>query len=165
MRHTHTHLAYTQRPSRLICFACLFPMLTLPHFTPAASIFRSCSDVGLSGPIIFFAAPPRSFSVRAPPLSPPPSSFLLSHTTSLTTTSRASPQRHSDNIADLVAGTALCESPCADLVAGTALCEPPCADLVAGTALCCLPKGRMYALASAGHRRWMCRFRGRRSTL
>ena len=33
------------------------------------------------------------------------------------------------------------------------LCEPPCADLVAGTALCCLPRDRMYALASAGHRR------------
>ena len=49
--------------------------------------------------------------------------------------------------------------------AGAVLCEPPCADLVAGTALCCLPRGRMYALASAGHRRWMCRFRGRRSTL
>ena len=30
-------------------------MLTLPHFTPAASIFRSCSHVGLSGPIIKFA--------------------------------------------------------------------------------------------------------------
>ena len=30
---------------------------------------------------------------------------------------------------------------------------------------CCLPRGRMYALASAGHRRWMRRFRGRRSTL
>ena len=67
--------------------------------------------------------------------------------------------------ADFVAGAALCEPSCADLVAGTALCEPPCADLVAGTALCCLPRGRMYALASAGHRRWMCRFRGRRSTL
>ena len=36
------------------------------------------------------------------------------------------------------------------------------ADFVAGAALCCLPKGRMYALASSGHRR---RFRGRRSTL
>ena len=44
------------------------------------------------------------------------------------------------------------------------LCEPPCADLVAGTALCCLPRGRMHALASAGHRRLMCKFRGRRST-
>ena len=30
-------------------------MLTLPHLTPAASIFRSCSHVGLSGPIIAFA--------------------------------------------------------------------------------------------------------------
>ena len=36
------------------------------------------------------------------------------------------------------------------------------ADFVAGAALCCLPRGRMYALASAGHRR---RFRGRCSTL
>ena len=62
-----------------------------------------------------------------------------------------------------MAGAALCEPSCADFVAGAVLCEPPCADLVAGTALCCLPRGRMYALASAGHRRWMCRFRGRRS--
>ena len=30
---------------------------------------------------------------------------------------------------------------------------------------CCLPRGRMYALASAGHQRLMRRFRGRRSTL
>ena len=67
--------------------------------------------------------------------------------------------------ADFVAGAALCEPSCADFVAGAVLCEPPCADLVAGTALCCLPRGRMYALASAGHRRWMCRFRGRRSAL
>ena len=36
------------------------------------------------------------------------------------------------------------------------------ADFVAGAVLCCLPRGRMCALASAGHRR---RFRGRRSTL
>ena len=67
--------------------------------------------------------------------------------------------------AEFVAGAALCEPSCADFVAGAVLCEPPCADLVAGTALCCLPRGRMYALASAGHRRWMCRFRSRRSTL
>ena len=67
--------------------------------------------------------------------------------------------------ADFVAGAALCEPSYADFVAGAVLCEPPCADLVAGTALCCLPRGRMYALASAGHRRWMCRVRGRRSTL
>ena len=60
--------------------------------------------------------------------------------------------------ADFVAGAARCEPSCADFVAGAVLCEPPCADLVAGTALCCLPRGRMYALASAGHRRWMCRF-------
>ena len=92
--------------------------------------------------------------------------------------------------ADFVAGAALCEPPRADLVAGSALCEPPCA-LCAALAACqgvgctpwrrlgagalpvafaccvrrCLPRGRMYALASAGHRRWMCRFRGRRSTL
>ena len=55
--------------------------------------------------------------------------------------------------ADFVAGAALCEPSCAAFVAGAVLCEPPCADLVAGTALCCLPRGRMYALASAGHRR------------
>ena len=67
--------------------------------------------------------------------------------------------------ADFVAGAALCEPSCADFVAGAVLCEPPCADFVAGTPLCCLPRGGMYALASAGHRRWMCRFRGRRSTL
>ena len=67
--------------------------------------------------------------------------------------------------ADFVAGAARCEPSCADFVAGAVLCEPPCADLVAGTALCCLPRGRMYALASAGHRRMMCRFRGRRSAL
>ena len=67
--------------------------------------------------------------------------------------------------AEFVAGAALCEPSCADFVAGAVLCEPPCADLVAGTALCCLPRGRMYALASAGRRRWMCRVRGRRSTL
>ena len=36
------------------------------------------------------------------------------------------------------------------------------AHLVAGTALCCLPRGRMYALASSGHRRSL---RGRHSTL
>ena len=36
------------------------------------------------------------------------------------------------------------------------------ADFVAGAVLCCLPRGRMYALASSGHRR---RFRGRCSTL
>ena len=38
--------------------------------------------------------------------------------------------------ADFVAGAALCEAPCADFVAGAALCEPPCADFVAGAALC-----------------------------
>ena len=37
---------------------------------------------------------------------------------------------------DFVAGTALCEPPCADFVAGAAFCEPPCADFVGGTALC-----------------------------
>ena len=35
-----------------------------------------------------------------------------------------------------MAGTALCEPPCADCVAGAALGEPPCADFVAGAALC-----------------------------
>ena len=175
----------------------------------------------LCGVLVFFAAPPRSSSALLPP-----SSFNLSHTTSLTrhlSQQHLSQQHHSDNIphttsciqhhshnivshttahtqhhsqaqhiswqaqhfaacqgvgctpwrrlgtgagcADFVAGAALCEPSCADFVAGAVLCEPPCADLVAGTALCCLPRGRMYALASAGHRRWMCRFRGRRSTL
>ena len=41
--------------------------------------------------------------------------------------------------ADFVAGAALCEPPCADVVVGAALCEPPCADFVAGTALCAPP--------------------------
>ena len=38
--------------------------------------------------------------------------------------------------ADYVAGTALSEPPCAEFVAGAALCEPPCAEFVAGAALC-----------------------------
>ena len=45
--HLHTP---TLTPS--ICLACLFPMLTLQHSISAASIFRSCSHVELSGPII-----------------------------------------------------------------------------------------------------------------
>ena len=37
--------------------------------------------------------------------------------------------------ADFVAGTALCEPPCAEFVAGAALCEPQRADCMAGAAL------------------------------
>ena len=59
-----------------ICLACLFPMLTLQHFMSAASIFRSCSHVGLSGPIITIAITPI-----------PPNPFIASiHTTTTTTT-------------------------------------------------------------------------------
>ena len=56
--HTNTHKHVdTEALTPYICLACLFPTLTLPHFTPAASIFRSCSHVGLSGPIIWFFTP------------------------------------------------------------------------------------------------------------
>ena len=40
------------------------------------------------------------------------------------------------NIAEFVAGGALCEPRRADFVAGAALCEPQRADFVAGAALC-----------------------------
>ena len=58
--HTHGQAPTIKRTPHLhtptlthsICLACLFPMLTLQHFMSAASIFRSCSHVGLSGPII-----------------------------------------------------------------------------------------------------------------
>ena len=50
--------------------------------------------------------------------------------------------------ADFVAGTALCEPPCADFVAGAALCEPPCADFVAGAALCEPPCAEFVAGAA-----------------
>ena len=43
---------HTPTLTHSICLACLFPMLTLQHLMSAASIFRSCSHVGLSGPII-----------------------------------------------------------------------------------------------------------------
>ena len=57
---THSYTLTDKRIPRLhtptlthsICLACLFPMLTLQHLMSAASIFRSCSHVGLSGPII-----------------------------------------------------------------------------------------------------------------
>ena len=145
----------------------------------------------LCGVLVFLAAPPRSSSsVLLPPSSFLLSIYNLSHTTSLTTTSLASPQHHSDNIPHTTHNithttsdakgsddkTSLREHPthrqhpthntqhhshnigcttshtpqCADFVAGAVVCEPPCADLVAGTALCCLPTGRMYALASSG---------------
>ena len=50
--------------------------------------------------------------------------------------------------ADFVAGAALCEPPCADFVAGAALCEPPCADFVAGAALC-EPRGADFVPGTA----------------
>ena len=49
----HTPHLHTPTLTHSICLACLFPMLTLQHLMSAASIFRSCSHVGLSGPIIF----------------------------------------------------------------------------------------------------------------
>ena len=47
-----------------------------------------------------------------------------------------------------MAGTALCEPPCADFVAATALCEPRGADFVAGTALC-EPPGADFVAGAA----------------
>ena len=49
----HTPHLHTPTLTHSICLACLFPTLTLQHLVSAASIFRSCSHVGLSGPIIF----------------------------------------------------------------------------------------------------------------
>ena len=90
------------------------------------------------------------------------------------------PWRRLGTGADLVAGTALCEPPCADFVAGTALCEPSWRQAQHFAACpgvgCTLWRRldtwrrlaqhfaacRMYALASAGHRR---RSRGRHSAL
>ena len=51
----HTPHLHTPTLTHSICLACLFPMLTLQHLMSAASIFRSCSHVGLSGPIIFLS--------------------------------------------------------------------------------------------------------------
>ena len=61
--HTHGQAPTIKRTPHLhtptlthsICLACLFPKLTLQRFMSAASIFRSRSHVGLSGPIIFFS--------------------------------------------------------------------------------------------------------------
>ena len=53
----HTPHLHTPTLTHSICLACLFPMLTLQHLMFAASIFRSCSHVGLSGPIICFLDP------------------------------------------------------------------------------------------------------------
>ena len=55
--------------------------------------------------------------------------------------------------ADFVAGTALCEPRCADFVAGALLCEPPCADVVAGTALCEPPRFSEPRRESSAERR------------
>ena len=49
-----------------------------------------------------------------------------------------------------MAGTALCEPPCADFVAGAALSEPPCGDFVAGTALCEPPCADFVAGTASG---------------
>ena len=69
----HTPHLHTPTLTHSICLACLFPMLTLQHLMSAASIFRSCSHVGLSGPIIHYQVAHLFFR------SPPPGSGFTSH--------------------------------------------------------------------------------------